>query len=178
MKFQSDKTIVTKESINYFITAFTAIIISIGLYFFPLISDDLFSVIYFKDAFLYGDSFDLNVYYTNIKQIFEGNHFRLPNLLMPVIILLPKWIPAFISCLSIFYILRIGSQLGNFKYSWKGLTIFASGFIFLFPWWNQLYLVSFQSPYLWGSAFSLILLKSILTHKKHSVIPLFLGGFF
>lgn len=176
MKFQGAKTITTKESICYSLIAFTAIIISIGLWFFPLISDDLFSVIYFKDTFLHGDAFDLNVYYTNIKQIFETNHFRLPNLLMPVIILLPKWIPALISCISIFYILRTGSQLGNFNCSWKGMTIFASGFIFLFPWWDQLYLVSFQAPYLWGSALSLILLKSILTHKRHSVVLLFIGS--
>lgn len=133
MKFQSDKTIITKESINYFMAVCTAVIISIGLWFFPFISDDLFSVVYFKDAFLHGGGVDLSVYCTNIRNIFEGSHFRLPNLLMPVVILLPKWIPAFISCLSIFYILRIGSQLGDFKSSWKGMTIFASGFIFLFP---------------------------------------------
>lgn len=172
LKSQFDKATTT----NCLIAALTALIIAIGLWAFPLIGDDLASIIYVKDTFLHGEPFDLNAYADNIRDIYATNHFRLPNLLMPVVILLPKWIPATISCLSIYYILRNGSRAGNFDRSWKGMLFFASAFILLFPWMDQLYLVSFQAPYLWGTAFSLMLIKTVLTPQKRSVVLPSLGA--
>lgn len=136
------------------------------------------SVVFEKSAFLYGDDFDIVAYLKNIKSIFDSNHFRLPNLLMPWVILLPKWIPAFLSFASLIYIFIAGSRLGRFENSWKAMVLFTAGVVFLFPWIDQLYLISFQAPYLWGTALTLLLIRWVLSERRQAAAALFIYSFF
>ncbi len=164
----------TEHRISFITAAIFSILIAVGFYYFPLISDDLKSIIFCKETFLYDSTLDFDAFWENIIFIFKTNHFRLPNVLMPLIILLPKWIPAFLSGASLFYIYIAGAKLGSFAGSLNSMILYIFGIVFIFPWIDQLYLISFQAPYLWGAAFSILLLKWIFDKDRPSNILLFL----
>lgn len=161
--------IARRHTSAYAIALATALLLLPGFYFFPAVGDDLMSVLFFKDSFIWGKPFDWATYLANVREIYFGLHFRLPQLLMPFMMLIPKWIPAVISSAAAGYLLVGGSRMGAFLRSWKAMVLYAAGIVLLFPWTDQMYLISFQVPYLWGAALSLMLLKMILAPGSANV---------
>ena len=149
-----------------------AILAAVGVALFPMISDDLNSIHAIRDTFIHGAPIDWNAYRKDVVDIFVTNHFRLPNLIMPLMALLPKWIPAMISAVALWYILFYGAKLGRFENRPSMSAAYMSGMIFAFPWIDQLYQVCFQMPYLWGAAAALAVV-SWLMGVSHRKLPLF-----
>lgn len=158
------------RQINTVIFAVVSILLAIGFYFFPLISDDLMSVDYQLDAFRNGAPFDFKAYDANISEIFCNNHFRLPNILMPPIILLPRIVPAVISGIAIYMILVQALALTDCRTSFSAAAWLVVAVVFLLPWVDQLYLISFQAPYLWGAAMALWLIRHIIKQRGHNFL--------
>ena len=159
---------------NMIFAVVIALLSSIGFYYFPLVGDDLNSVHAIKESFLTGSPVDWTAYADNIKYIFYNNHFRLPNLIMPAMALLPKWIPALLSGLALLAVMWQGARIGGFTNSPVLFAFYATGIVLAFPWIDQMYLISFQMPYLWGAVFSLLLIRGIFTHRKLPMALLFL----
>lgn len=136
-----------------------------GFYWFPHIADDLRSSWPLLDTYLHGAPVDWHAYVRDLVSIFRGNHFRLPNLLMPLVILLPKWLPALLSGAALCAILQLGAALGGFSRRPLPAVLFIAAMTLFFPWVDQMYLTSFQLPYLWGSAMSLWLMWLILRRR-------------
>lgn len=140
-----------------------------GFYWFPHIADDLRSAWPLLATYLHGAPPDWHAYGRDLVNIFHGNHFRLPNLLMPLLILLPQWLPAIISGGALCAVYLLGAALGEFSRRPLPMALFIAGMTLFFPWVDQMYLTSFQLPYLWGSAMSLWLIWMILLRRGHCV---------
>lgn len=144
-----------------------ALVAAAGFYAFPYISDDLKSTESVKDTFLYGMPLDFGAYFRNIGVIFTENHFRLPNLLMPLIILLPRWLTALVSGIALWWTMAVAARLGRFSDNYLRYSLLVAGTMIAFPWTDQLYLLSFQAPYLWGAAMAVSIIYMIL-HRRES----------
>lgn len=137
-----------------------------GFYEFPLISDDLGSCLSVRDSFLYGSPVDWDAYLANIGNIFRYDHFRLPNLLMPAVILMPRIWPALLGGVALLLIFIVGARMGGFAGRRLWATLFIASIVVCFPWVDQLYQICFQLPYLWGSAGGLVIIAEYLKNAR------------
>lgn len=89
-----------------------------------------------------------------IQEHFATDNARLPNVIMSVAVIMPKWICALISTLLWFYAIRkIFSLAGIGK--GKGLLPVALGVFFisfLLPWFEAFGALAYQLAYIWGTA--------------------------
>lgn len=137
-----------------------AAVAAAGFALFPHIADDLYSANFIRDAYLEGRLLpDAADYVAALRHILHTNHFRLCNLLMPLIILLPRWIPALISGAALAALYLLAARIGRFADRPLRLGIFAAALAAAYPWPDQLYLTSFQLPYLWGPVAALWMLS-------------------
>jgi len=163
------------EYMDYVAVA-VSVLAALGLGFFPYISDDLEHSLSVRDSFLYGKPLNWESYFNYAVTIFEYKHFRLSNLLMPPIILWPRWLSAVISCAALAFVYVSGARIGRFERSPLRYGLYISLIIFLFPWVDQLYLLSFQVPYLWGAAFAMLLLYLFVRKTKAGNVSMLLVG--
>ncbi|MDE6277362.1 MAG: hypothetical protein K2M06_04560, partial [Muribaculaceae bacterium] len=165
-----------------------ALLTAVGLWLFPIVGDDLNSIHCVRDAFLSVEStqlraadfslVDLAEVWRNIIFIFTHDHFRLPNLLMPLVILLPRWVPAAISGAALYYIITRGAAMAGSKFRGSSAVWMALVMVVIFPWNDQLYLTSFQAPYLWDAALALWLGRRLLLLRRPLPAPaMFFAGF-
>lgn len=138
-----------------------------GFYWFPHIADDLRSAWPLLGSYLHGEPVNPAAYCEAAADIFRGNHFRLPNLLMPLVILLPKWLPAVLSGAALCAVYVLGAALCGFSRRPLPVVLFIAGMSLMFPWVDQLYLTSFQLPYLWGTTLAMWLILLMLSRKGH-----------
>lgn len=143
---------------------------AVGFALFPHIADDLFSANLLQDSYLYGSPIRADAYFESLDRILCGNHFRLCNLLMPLVIMLPRWIPAAVSGIALFCIYILLARLGQCDTRPLRFALSVLGITVLYPWPDQLYLTSFQLPYLCGVAAAIGLLWLILYGPDSSVL--------
>lgn len=153
---------------------------AIGFWYFPLISDDLGSIAPVKPTYFDGEPVDFDVYFRWVRSVMESNHLRLGNLLMPFVILLPRWLPAAASGLAVAAIVYIGAKMcGSRLPRLLSAAIMATFIMVAYPWIDQLYLICFQVTYLWGAAVALVLVHDILYRRlpaaASAAIALLLG---
>jgi len=146
-------------------TVVTAVVTAAGFALFPHIADDLFSANLLQDSYLHGQPVDPAAYVENISIILHRNHFRLCNLLMPLVIMLPRWIPAAVSGCALLAIYMMSARIGRFDGRPLRMALYILALTVAYPWLDQLYLTSFQLPYLWGPAAALWLLTLLWRGK-------------
>lgn len=149
MTYSRGKSFVTVSAV--LIAAVTAL----GFLWYPHLADDLHSAVCFKSSYLHGAPIDMRAYWDNLYTILYHNHFRLPNLLMPFVILLPEWLVATVSCAVLVAMMLLAASLGGFRTRPLVFALFVLGMAVVYPWFDQLYLTSFQLPYIYGPTLSL-----------------------
>ena len=142
-----------------------AAVIAVGFACFPHLADDLHSAFCFWDTYDKGAPIEWGAYADNLSKILYHNHFRLPNLLMPFVILLPGWIVAASSGTVFAALCLMAARMGGFRAKPLAFALFMLGMTVFYPWLDQLYLTSFQLPYIYGPALALWLLRRLQTHR-------------
>lgn len=161
-----------------YVAVAVSVLTAVGLGLFPYISDDLEHSRSVRDSFLYGEPLDWESYFNYAVSIFEYKHFRLSNLLMPPVILWPRWLSAALSCLALSFVYVSGARIGRFQRNPLKYCLYISAIVFFFPWVDQLYLLSFQVPYLWGAALAMLLLYLFISETRAGSLCLLLTGLF
>lgn len=148
---------------------------AVGFALFPHIADDLFSASLCRQSYLYGEPVSAEAYLDKVRSILYGNHFRLCNLLMPLVILLPRWLPAAISGIALFFIYLLAARLGRCDRRPLRFALLVLVLTVAYPWLDQLYLTSFQLPYLWGVAAAVGLLWLLLYEHDNCTLAAMAG---
>ncbi len=152
MTYSRGKIFVTVSAI------LVAAVTALGFMWYPHLADDLNSAVCFKSTYLHGAPIDMRAYWDNLSTILYHNHFRLPNLLMPFVILLPEWLVAGASGAVLVVMMLIAASLGGFRERPLVFALFVLGMAVVYPWFDQLYLTSFQLPYIYGPTLSVWML--------------------
>lgn len=98
-----------------------------------------------------------------------------------VMLAMPRWIAAIVSSLVLFYVYLKGAQFSGIDTSRCKIAIWLAYIVLCFPWIDQLYLIDFQTNYIWSLALSLYIAMSFY-HRQDSkpgllfITSILLGG--
>ena len=124
------------------------------------------------DASFPGDAL-LNCWYDH----YTTDNIRLSNVVFTLTLLLPKFIPSFLSGLLVGVTLWLSAKLTNI--SWRNPLLFillAFGLSFALPWYEEMFTQCFALNYVWATALALMLALRFWSNKKQNIyISLFLG---
>jgi hypothetical protein len=148
------------------------ILLGLGIYLFPNISDDLNYALSYKDYLIGGKPFDIQMIVSNIKSHYLYDNARLCNVIAILLAPLPRLIGAIISTLSIAYLFFIGAKYAKIQHQPLPLSFWAAFITFCFPWIDQMYILDFQINYLWSSALALFTTIAFIKQRNHSTATL------
>lgn len=125
---------------------------------------------------LVGDDFIYGVYYPAQKGIlktmagiYTGCNARLGDLLAPLLLAAPRWLPAFCCAAMLCLLFCMLKALGGVSSSRPGLLacLFALATL-VFPFWNGFYLFVVQTGYVWSTALAALSLFIITGRQMRS----------
>ncbi len=159
-----------------------AVLVGIGFWMFPMISDDLHFQIPFRKYIEGREVFDWDVVWNYIVEVYHTNNIRIPNVITPFLIYAKniKMLPAVISTIALWYVSYKGLMLAGVDKAkglrlWFCVAIFFAGILFCFPWIDQMYLFTFQMNYLWPTAISLFMIDLLVNNRGGAVVAFLLG---
>ncbi len=165
----------------YIATTIITILIGIGLALMPAFSDDILFSFPYRDYLLHGKPFEWRSIWDGWCFIYLHNVTRLSNMVAGVLLAMPRWVAAIFSSLALFYVYIKGLQFAKADTSRYKIAIWLAYIVFCLPWVDQLYLIDFQTNYIWSAALSLyITLAFYHRHDSHPallfIIAIILGG--
>ncbi|MCM1074180.1 MAG: hypothetical protein NC356_00730 [Ruminococcus sp.] len=149
-----------------------SLIIALGFYWFPYISDDL---MFIERAYANIDVLAPKLFSQPTPEIiadyFVSVDGRLANTVFMLLLYLPKFFFFLISWSALLILFQIGGKLASIK-SFNANILYTLYVALCFPWTDQMYIGVFQSNYLW-SCVGAVLLLYLLQHKKVNGIASF-----
>jgi len=151
-----------------------SVLFSVGFYLFPLISDDLNYRLPFKETLPAGY---LNIHdvFVFLNRLYHYDNIRLANIVMVMLLPLPKWIGIAGSGCALFYVMTEGLRLSGVMDKpllWSAWLFFV---VFALPWGDQLYVFDFQLNYVWAASISLLSLRLFLNNGLRAWKGLLIG---
>lgn len=133
-------------------------------HFTPYQFDDLSYLIPYKDIKEgVSDTFDPQIYFNFFSQHYTTANGRFGDKLLPLILLLPKWVTSLLAAASIFIFLYYGNKIIS---GGKSHSPFSYLFILLMivcpPWYDNIFVISYNVNYLYSAALTLTAIYYIL----------------
>lgn len=148
-----------------------SLMVAIGFAMFPPISDDVHFLMPYRDYMLERSGSLSDAYYEVVNNFIYHSNGRLANLIYALFAPF-RWVLYAISALAVWGILVEGAKIGKFASRRLIFGVYAIGFLFCFPWVDQLYLIDFQTNYIWSTALALFIFRrfSEREHRRPTVL--------
>lgn len=157
-------------------------------YFTPYQLDDLVYLLPYRDIKNgISSNFDINIYFDFFTEHYLNTNGRLGDKLLPLLLLLPKSIFALITSICIYISLHLCNKI-IFNQSTNFLSFLALlCLIVLPPWYNHIFVASFNVNYIWSMALNFIAIyyffnsysiKNSILQKSLILFAAFLAGTF
>lgn len=152
----------------YIVLAIVTILVGVGFWYFPWLSDDIGYRLPFKDYFVYGQPVELSRLWDHFIDRCTWDNGRLATLAMIFIEFTPHFMQVLCSSAAMWIILWYGLKLIGKRDSVVSACVWSFLLIVFLPWVDQMYVFDFQVAYLWGAAFAVVL-SYILLYQKGSM---------
>lgn len=147
------------------ICAATAVLATLGFYWFPWISDDINYRMPFKDWYNNGAPINNGALWDFFVEKVNVDNGRMASLGMIYVQFLPEIILSALSGIAVYLSLWYGLKLANLRHSVPDCALWSVLFFAMMPWVDQMYVFDFQMAYLWGGAFAVVFLYQYLNLK-------------
>ncbi len=158
--------IFSKRSVQVkLVLALIVVLLAIGFWYFPWISDDINYRNNFRHNLIDGEPVRISEILDNFWLRCHYDNSRLANLTMLFLQFVPKIFHVLGSALASWLMLWYGLKLIGRRDSLAAAALWSFFAVVTLPWVDQMYVFDFQLNYLWDSAFALVLAYCAIYHK-------------
>lgn len=161
--------------LNMAITLIVAILMGIGIYLLPWVSDDINFRLPYKDYLVNGAPFDWAAVQRRFDYMWQFDNMRLSNVMMNVFIFLPQVFSLLTSVFAVWGCLWWGLKAIKVESSLAATSLWTAAFTFCMPWIDQIYIFDFVLNYVCSSAIATLLLYKVLEAKSGAMVMLAIG---
>lgn len=154
----------------YIAISIIVVLIGVGLALMPAISDDLLFGFACRDYLVDGLPLSLKSIFNGFSYAYFNNNARLSNMVLVLMLLLPRIVAAIGSSLCLAYILIKGARLAGIEKSGYLCMAWTAYIVICLPWADQLYLIAFQLNYIWSAAMALYIIAAFMQRDRHRIL--------